>query len=105
MLESQKIKATNISTYSYNKNTATFSRDYKYYNTANTEYNKLKKEDKEIFKTATYTSIYRFPATISKHTNTLAKVSKSQKAVMQKCSVMNLINGTVSVTNQIQLSK
>jgi hypothetical protein len=105
ILESQKIKATNISTYSYNKSTAMFSRDYKYYSTAKTEYNKLKKEDKEIFKTATYTSIYRFPTTISKQTNTLAKVSKSQKAVMQKCSVMNLINGTVSVTNQIQLSK
>lgn len=105
ILETQKIKTTNISTYSYNKATATFSRDYKYYASAQSEFNKLKKEDKDVFKTATYTSIYRFPATIAKHSNPLAKVSKSQKAVMQKCSVMDLINGKTSVTNVVQLSK
>lgn len=105
LLDAQKIKTTNISTYSYNKTTATFGRDYHYYSTARTEYNKLKKEDRDIFKTATYTSIYHFPTTISKQSNPLAKQSKSGKAVMQKCSVMDLINGKVSVSNQIQLSK
>jgi len=105
ILETQKIKTSNISTYSYNKATATFARDYKYYATAKSEFNKLKKEDKEVFKTATYTSIYRFANTIAKHSNPLAKVSKSQKAVMQKCSVMDLINGKTSVTNIVQLSK
>ncbi|PSK94347.1 hypothetical protein [Taibaiella chishuiensis] len=105
ILEAQKVKATNVSTYTYNKSTATFARDYKYYASAKAEYNKLKKEDKEIFQTATYTSICRFPAAISRHSNTLAKVSKSQKAIMQKCSVLDLINGRVSVSNQIQLAK
>jgi hypothetical protein len=105
ILEAQKIKASNISTYSYNKATATFARDYKYYPATKTEYNKLKKEDREIFKTATYTSICRFPVPVTKHTNPLAKVSKSQRAVMQKCSVMDLINGAVNVSGQIQLSK
>lgn len=105
ILEAQKIKATNISTYSYNKATGTFGRDYKYYNTAKAEYNKLKKEDRDIFKTATYTSIYRFPFAITKRSNPLANISKSQKAIMQKCGIMDLINGKVSVSNQIQLSK
>lgn len=105
ILESQKIKASNVSTYTFNKATATFNREYKYYSTAKTEFNRLKKEDKEVFKTATYTSIYHFPATITKHSNALARVSKSQKAIMQKCSVMDIINGKISVTNQIQLSK
>lgn len=105
ILETQKIKTTNISTYSYNKATATFSRDYKYYASAQSEFNKLKKEDKDVFKTATYTSIYRFPAPIAKQSNPLAKVSKSQKATMQKCSVMDLINGKTSVTNIVQLAK
>lgn len=105
ILEAQKIKASNISTYSYNKATATFARDYKYYPATKTEYNKLKKEDREIFKTATYTSICRFPVPVAKHTNPLAKISKSQRAVMQKCSVMDLINGAVNVSGQIQLSK
>lgn len=105
LLANQKIKAANVSVYTYNKATATFSRDYKYSPTAKAEYNKLKKEDREIFQTATYTSIYRFPTGIVKQTNPMAKVSKSQKATMQKCSVMDIINGKISVTNQIQLSK
>jgi len=105
ILEAQKIKTSNVSTYTYNKATTTFSREYKYNASAKSEFNKLKKEDKEVFKTATYTSIYRFPTTIVKHSNPLAKVSKSQKAVMQKCSVMDLINGKTSVTNIVQLSK
>lgn len=105
ILEAQKIKANNISTYTFNKSTGTFARDYKYYNTAKSEFSKLKKEDKEVFKTASYTSIYRFPVPIAKQSNAQAKVSKSQKATMQKCSVMDLINGKVSVSNQIQLSK
>ena len=105
ILEAQKIKTTNISTYSYNKATASFSRDYRYYAAGKTEFNKLKKEDREIFKTATYTSIYRFASVVNKSSNTLAKVSKSRKAVMQTCSIMDLINGKVSVSNQILLSK
>lgn len=105
ILQAQKINTTNVSTYGYSKATATFSRDYKYYTSAKTEFNKLKQQDREIFKTATYTSIYRFPYAISKHSNPLAKVSKSRKAVMQTCNVMDLINGKVSVSNQIQLSK
>ncbi len=105
ILEAQKLKSTNISTYSYNKATGTFAREYKYYAAAKTEYNKLKKEDKEIFKTATYTGIYRFQAPIARHNNQLAKVSKSQKAIMHKCSMMELINGSVSLSNQIQLAK
>ncbi len=80
ILEAQKIKTTNISTYTYNRNTGTFTRDYKYYNTAKSEFNKLKKEDKEVFKTASYTSIYRFPAAIAKHSNAAAKVSKKPES-------------------------
>jgi len=105
LLESQKIRSTSISTYSYNKASATFSREYRYYATARAEYNKLKKEDKEVFRTATYTSIWHFPKTILKQTNPLAKQSKSGMATMQRCSIMDLINGTVSVSNQVQLDK
>lgn len=105
ILEDQKIKTTNISTYNYNKATGTFVRDYKYYPSAKSEFHKLKKEDREIFKTATYTNICRFPLPIAKHNNQLAKISKSQKAVMQRSSIMDLINGSVTVADQIQLSK
>ncbi|WP_118974185.1 hypothetical protein [Taibaiella koreensis] len=105
ILEAQKIKTSTISTYSYNKATATFSRDYKYYTAAKTEFNKLKKEDKDVFKTATYTGIYRFSNTVMRQTNPKARISKNGKAVMQQCSVMDLINGNASVATQIQLAK
>lgn len=105
ILERQKIKASNPSSYAYDKSKATFSREYKYYSGTGTEYNKLKKEDKEVFKTATYTSIFRFQSPISQYSNKLAKVSKSQKAIMQKCSMPDLIYGKVNVSHQIQLVK
>jgi len=105
ILEAQKIITNSISTYSYNKAAATFNRDYKYYTGAKTEYNKLKKEDRDIFKTATYTGIYRFPVPVARQSNTKARISKSGKAVMQQCSVMDLINGGASVATQIQLTK
>lgn len=105
ILEQQKIKGTSGSVYSFNKATGTFSRTYQHYAAGKTEYNKLKQADKDVFKTASYTSIYRFAKPIIKNSNTFSKISKSQKATMQKCSMMDLINGRVSVSNQIQLAK
>lgn len=105
ILEAQKIRTSTISTYSYNKAAGTFNREYKYYAGAKAEYNKLKKEDKDIFKTATYTGVYRFPTTVLRQSNPKAKISKSGKAVMQQCSVMDLINGGATVATQIQLAR
>ncbi|PWS31290.1 hypothetical protein [Pedobacter paludis] len=105
ILAQQKIKANNSSTYSYNKLTKTFSRKYQATGTAKTEFNKLKNQDKAVFNTATYTSIYRFESTVTNTSNPASNISKSKKAVMLKSSIMDLINGKVNVSNQIQLSK
>lgn len=105
ILQARKIQATNISVYSFNKATGTFKREYKYYPAAKTEYNKLKKEDRDIFRTASYTSIYRFPAAISTSANPSANISKSRKAVMQKSNILDLINGKTNLSNQVQLAK
>jgi len=105
ILAQQKIKATNTSSYSYNKSTKTFSRKYQAVSTAKTEFNKLKAKDKAVFHGATYTSIYRFESPVTSSTNPASNVSKSKKAVMLKSSIMDLINGKINVSNTIQLSK
>jgi len=105
ILSQQKIKATNTSSYTYNKASKTFSRKYQAIGTAKTEFNKLKAKDKAVFNGATYTSIYRFESVVTSSTNPASNVSKSKKAVMLKSSIMDLINGKINVSNSIQLSK
>ncbi|WP_316832155.1 hypothetical protein [Pedobacter aquatilis] len=105
ILAQQKIKATNTSSYSFNKATRTFVRKYQPVSTAKTEFNKLKSQDKAVFNGATYTSIYRFESLVTNTSNLASNISKSKKAVMLKSSIMDLINGKINVSNQIQLSK
>lgn len=105
ILAKQKIKATNTSTYSFNKSTKTFARKYQAVASAKTEYNKLKSQDKAVFNGASYTSIYRFESPVTSTTNPASNVSKSKKAVMLKSNITDLINGKINVSNQIQLSK
>lgn len=105
ILAKQKIKATNTSSYTYNKATKIFSRKYQAVGTAKTAFNKLKAKDKAVFNGATYTSIYRFESAVTSSTNPASNVSKSKKAVMLKSSIMDLINGKINVSNSIQLSK
>jgi hypothetical protein len=105
MLKKQKVKQANSNKFLYDKNTGTFKREYVYSAQTKTEYNKLKAEDKDVFKTATYTSIYRFENTVLSNTNQLAKLSPSGKAVMMNMPVMELINGKANISGTIQLSK
>jgi len=105
ILARQKIKATNTSSYHYNKASKTFSRKYQAIGNAKTAFNKLKAKDKSVFNGATYTSIYRFESAVTSSSNPASNVSKSKKAVMLKSSITDLINGKVNVSNTIQLSK
>jgi hypothetical protein len=103
LLEEQKIKSVNGSSYTYEKNTNTFKRNYQYISDTRNEYNKLKSEDKAVFKTAVYTSIYRFEQPITSCSNPLSKKSPSGKAVMMNTPVIELINGKANITNTVQL--
>jgi len=105
LLEQNGIKGASISTYSYNKASNTFARNYQYLARTKAEYNKLKKEDREIFQTASYTSIYHFDQPIASYTNKLVKQSKSGKALMQRTPVTDIINGTANLSNQIQITQ
>jgi hypothetical protein len=104
-LKKQKVKQANSNKFSYDKNTGTFKREYTYSAQTKTEYNKLKAADKDIFQTATYTSIYRFDNAVLSNSNRQAKLSPSGKAVMMNVPVMELINGKANISSTIQLSK
>lgn len=105
ILAQQKIKAANTSSYSFNKGTKTFFRKYQTLSTAKTQFDKLKSKDRAVFNGATYTSIYRFESPVTSTSNRTSNLSKSKKAVMLKSSIMDLINGKINVSNQIQLAK
>ena len=58
-----------------------------------------------MFNDASYTVIYRFDNEVVSQNNKQAKVSNSKKAVMQRVSAMDVINGTGDFTTHIQLKK
>jgi hypothetical protein len=105
LLKKQKVKQGNVNRYFYDKAAGVFKREYVYSPETKAEYNKLKTEDKDVFKTATYTSIYRFETAVLSNSNKLAKLSPSGKAVMMNMPVMELINGKANISGTIQLSK
>ena len=104
LLDKQKIKPF-TSSYNYDKNNNTFSLNYRYNDESKLQFNKLKTDDKKVFNDAFYTSIYRFDKEIEAHTNTVAKLSKSKKAVMLKTAAIDLIHGKTDLTNKIQLNR
>lgn len=105
LLEQYNVKNPNIPTYNYNKADATFTRDYSYSSDVKEQFNKLRNRDKEIFSTANYISILRFGTPITSYSNKLAKVSKNQQAMIQRFTILDLINGRANISNQVQLLK
>jgi len=99
-----KITPSNQSSYTYNKTSRTFNRTYVYEPRAKAEFEKLKDTDKEIFNTATYTSIYRFDRAVLSQSNPSAKLAASRTAVMIQSPVLDLISGKRNITNQIKLA-
>lgn len=105
VLKKLKINGLSNSSYTFDSKSQTFQRGYEHTKTAALQYNKLKPEVKNIFKEASYTSIYRFERSIVESNNPLAKISKSKKAIMINTRILALINGKVDVSNKITLSK
>lgn len=104
LLSKQKSKGPGNS-YFFDKAAANFKRTYTYSSEMKTAYNKLKPKDKEVFKTAGFTSIVRFENAISSNSNKQAVISPSGKAIMLKAAALELINGTSNLSNQVQLKK
>ncbi|MDY7397015.1 hypothetical protein UMM65_17350 [Aureibaculum sp. 2210JD6-5] len=97
--EAKRIK--NHKHFSFDANNQLFTRSY-HYDLAK-EIKKTKMEDREVFKTASITTIYRFPKSIASSKNEAANISKSKKAIMLKVSAQDIINQKKSIKNQIKL--
>ena len=104
VLNKLKINTVSASSYAFDPRTLSFQRSYQHSKEAVVQYSKLKPEVKNIFKEASYTSIYRFDAKVASSNNPLARVSKSRKAVMINVGMLGLINGKTDVSNKIILS-
>jgi len=89
--------------FTFDKRRKIFSRNY-HYNIAS-EFKKIKKDDREILKGASVTTIYRFDKPVVSTKNKVCKVSKSKKAVFLKVSAEDLVKGHKNIKNQIQLGK
>ena len=105
VLNKLKINAVSASSYAFDPKAMSFQRSYQHSREAVVQYSKLKPEVKNIFKEASYTSIYRFDTPVSSSNNPLAKMSKSRKAVMINVGMLGLINGNTDISNKIILSK
>ena len=104
LLDKQKIDAPE-NLYSFDKTANVFKRSYKYSVKVKDAFTKLKSKDKDIFKSASYTSIFRFQNSIASSSNKISKISPSGKAIMLNTPAMELIYGTINISNNIQLSR
>ena len=102
---SKQKNKTPLSSYFFDSSKGSFKRQYSYTGDVKKQYNRLKAENKKVFDDASYTVIYRFDKEITSQNNQQAKVSKSKKAVMQRISAIDIINGKGDINNQIQLKK
>ena len=100
-----KVPVDGQSSYRYDRQQGIFSRLYTHLPEAKAEYDRLKPADQAVFKDALYTSIYRFAYPVYNQSNDAAKLAASKKAVMLQAKVTDLINGSQSLSNRIQLSK
>jgi hypothetical protein len=87
--------------FNFDKSKNTFTRNY-HYNIAK-EFKKTKMEDREVFETASFTTIYRFETPIVSSENVAAKIAGSKKAIMLRVSAQDIIQNKNSIKNQIKL--
>lgn len=85
----------------FDKNKKAFTRSHHF--DFSKEVRKMKMKDREIFETASYTSIYRFKSPIKKFQNKQARLSKTKKAIMLKVPVQEVIINKKTIKNYIEL--
>ena len=100
---SGKVAEARAKSFGYDAAAKLFSRFNKF--PVRESYNKMSNADKEIFSTATYTSVYRFDSPVIVQSNPDSKLSPSKKAVMIKLNILDIISGKKSFENTIKLTK
>ncbi|QCX02005.1 hypothetical protein FGM00_18495 [Aggregatimonas sangjinii] len=91
--------------FTFNGNTGTFLRNFKYDSSIKKSFARLNDEDKKIFDDASYTCIYRFKDAVKSVSNENAKIAPNKKAVMLRVDAMSFITGAKNVQNKIQLTR
>jgi hypothetical protein len=105
LLDEYNVKTKLSATYHYDQQDARFTRAYNYSADVREQFNKLKDRDRDILRSASYISIFRFDNTISSYSNQAARMSKNQQAIMQRFPLSDLASGKADISNQIQLSR
>lgn len=103
IMDEYKVKNYSIPTYYYNKASKQLVRNFKTQTETVQQYNKLKKEDKEIFQKAKFTSIYKFQSEVAQQENKAAQIAKNKKAVMQQANIHPIITNQTSINQRITL--
>lgn len=103
IMSNYKVSDYNSVRYYYNKSKKTFTKAYMANNKTTQAYNNLKQDEKDVFRNATYTSIYRFATRVQSMTNKKSIISKSGTAVMHKAPILGVIHATTNISNSITL--
>jgi len=67
------------------------------------EYSRLKTEDKQVLKGATFVSIFRFQKEVQSTTNIKTKTSPNKKATMLKVKIVDVVNKKSTLKNTVKL--
>ena len=100
LFNDQKMKMPSLQ-YFYDKTAGIVKKQYRHSPELTKEYNKLKPKDKDIFKNAGFTSIFRFESAVAGNPNKQAIVSPSGKAVMLKDGPLEINGGTAKYSHTV----
>jgi hypothetical protein len=89
--------------YYFNPSLKKFEKFMLYNTNAREDYEKLSGKDKSVLKNAFHTTICRFESEVLKITNELTKISKSNKAIMMRASILDLLYERQSISNKVTL--
>ncbi|CAM1358781.1 conserved exported hypothetical protein [Tenacibaculum sediminilitoris] len=87
--------------FNFDKENKTFTRSHHF--NLGKEFQKTKMQDRKVFETATYTSVYRFETPIRSSANNKARISQSKKAIMLHLQAQDIIANNQTIKNKIQL--
>lgn len=89
--------------YFFNKSSKVYEKFMIYTTNAREDYEKLSSKDKSVLKNAFHTTICRFESEVINLTNELTKTSKSNKAIMMRASILDLLYERQSISNKVTL--
>jgi len=89
--------------YLYNSSKYIFEKSMHYNQNAIEYYEKLSSKDKSVLENAFHTTICRFESEVISVTNKLTKTSKSNKAIMTRASILDLLYKRKSISNKVTL--